>query len=55
MSKISKNVSYEKRRIRWNTTGKTTKAFFATLFVMAVFVLFIGLFTFGMGHLMALA
>ncbi len=55
MSKFTKKVAEEKRKVRWATVSDTTKIFFASLFTILVFVLVIWLFSFAVTQLEGLA
>lgn len=55
MLNFLKNVSAEKRKIRWSSHSKTLRVFFSTLITLLIFIIIIGLFSWGMGAIIALS
>ena len=53
--KFFKSVSAERRKVRWSSADKSTRVFFATLITITIFVIVIGLFSWGVAAILGLA
>ncbi len=52
---LIKNVSEEKRKVRWSNSKKSTMVFFATIITIILFILFVALFSWIIASVMSIA
>lgn len=52
---LFKGVNEERRKVRWSDSKKTSKVFVATIITIALFIIFVALFSWGIAAVMGLA